>query len=139
MASPGARRSGKPLTSRTAWRVALAAALVWLAGSSMIHAQAGRGRGAPPPTPKALAPIDLTGYWTAVITEDWHVRMLTAGKGDFGTGAPGVIENPGVGRIGLGPNPADKSNIPYNRAGAQVAMAWDPAKDEADGNACKAY
>ena len=57
------------------------------------------GAGAAPPTARALAPIDLTGYWTAVITEDWHVRMLTAPKGDFGVGAPGVIENPGVGLL----------------------------------------
>ena len=107
-----------------------------LSVASMAHAQ---GRGGPPPTAKALAPIDLTGYWTAVITEDWHVRMLTAPTGDFGTGAPGAIENPGVGRIGLGPNPADRSNIPYRAVGAQAALKWDPAKDEAEGNACKAY
>src|SRR5687767_12615570 len=92
---------------------ALALTLLWLSGSPLV-AQGRGGRGGLPPTAKAIAPIDLTGYWTAVITEDWHVRMLTAPKGDFGTGAPGVIENPGVGRIGLGPNPAEKSNIPYN-------------------------
>ena len=28
------------------------------------------------PSARASAPIDLTGYWTALITEDWHVRML---------------------------------------------------------------
>ena len=92
-----------------------------------------------PPTARALAPIDLTGYWTAVVTEDWHVRMLTAPRGDFGVGAPGVIENPGQGLLGVGPNPSARSNIPYNIAGAQAAMQWDPARDEADGNACKAY
>lgn len=97
------------------------------------------GAGGAPPTARALAPIDLTGYWTAVITEDWHVRMLTAPKGDFGVGAPGVIENPGVGLLGVGPNPAARSNIPYNVAGAQAAMKWDPAKDEAEGDSCKAY
>jgi hypothetical protein len=118
-------------------RFALSLILFWLSGFPMVLAQ-GRG-GGPPPTAKAGAPIDLTGYWTAVITEDWHVRMLTAPKGDFGTGAPGVIENPGVGRIGLGPNPAEKSNIPYNSVGAKAALAWDAAKDEAEGNACKAY
>jgi hypothetical protein len=118
-------------------RFALSLILFWLSGFPMVLAQ-GRG-GGPPPTAKAGAPIDLTGYWTAVITEDWHVRMLTAPKGDFGTGAPGVIENPGVGRIGLGPNPAEKSNIPYNPVGAKAALAWDAAKDEAEGNACKAY
>jgi hypothetical protein len=86
-----------------------------------------------------MAPIDLTGDWTAVITEDWHVRMLTAPRGDFGVGEPGVIENPGQGLLGVGPNPSARSNIPYNVTGAQAAMKWDPARDEADGNACKAY
>jgi hypothetical protein len=105
----------------------------------MVQAQGRGGRGGPPPTAKALAPIDLTGYWTAVITEDWHVRMLTAPKGDFGSGAAGAIEIPGVGPIGLGPNPSARGNIPYRPTGAQAAMRWDPAKDEAEGNACKAY
>ena len=105
----------------------------------MVQAQGRGGRGAPPPTARAVAPIDLTGYWTAVITEDWHVRMLTAPKGDFGSGAAGAIEIPGVGPIGLGPNPSARGNIPYTPTGAQAAMKWDPAKDEADGNACRAY
>jgi len=65
--------------------------------------------------------------------------MLTAPKGDFGSGAPGAIENPGVGAIGVGANPSDDGNIPYKPTGAQAAMKWDPAKDEAEGNACKAY
>jgi hypothetical protein len=110
--------------------------------SAIIDAQGRGGRGgaaAAPPTARAQAPIDLTGYWTAVVTEDWHVRMLTAPKGDFGVGAPGVIENPGVGLLGVGPNPAARSNIPYNVAGAQAAMKWDPARDEAEGDPCKAY
>jgi hypothetical protein len=98
----------------------------------------GRAAG-PPPTAKAIAPIDLTGYWTAVITEDWHVRMLMPLKGDFGSGVAGTIENPGVGFIGAGPNPAAQGNIPYKAAAAQEAMKWDPAKDAAEGNACKAY
>jgi len=104
---------------------------------ALVQAQ-GRG-GGPPPTAKAGAPIDLTGYWTAVVTEDWHVRMLTPSKGDFGSGIAGTIENPGVGFVGAGPNPAAQGNIPYTAAAAQVAMKWDPAKDEAEGNACKAY
>jgi hypothetical protein len=29
------------------------------------------------------APIDLTGYWVAVVTEDWRFRMVTPPKGDF--------------------------------------------------------
>ena len=44
----------------------------------------GRGRGAaqPPATGRAAAPLDLTGNWTAVITEDWRWRMVTPPKGD---------------------------------------------------------
>lgn len=115
----------------------VALGLVCVVGLATAAAQ-GRGGNAPQ-TARASAPIDLTGYWTAVVTEDWHVRMLTAPRGDFGVGAPGVIENPGQGLLGVGPNPSARSNIPYNVAGAQAAMKWDPARDETEGNACKAY
>jgi hypothetical protein len=125
-----ARRHGKP------WLVTVVCACVL--ATPLVQAQ-GRGQAVPPPTAKAIAPIDLTGYWTAVVTEDWHVRMLVPAKGDFGSGVAGTIENPGVGFVGAGPNPSAQGNIPYNVAGARMAMAWDPAKDEAEGNACKAY
>src|SRR5438132_3738701 len=85
--------------------LAIAGVLWWICVSSSLHAQE-RGRGGPPPTAKAGAPIDLTGYWTAVITEDWHTRMLTAPRGDFGSGPPGAIVNPNSGPIGVGSNPA---------------------------------
>ena len=105
----------------------------------LAQGRGGRGRGGPPQTAKQMAPVDFTGYWTTVITEDWHERMLDAPKGDFGTGAPGAIAIPGGGFVGRGPNPSDRGNIPYNVAGAQLAMKWDPAKDEADGNQCRSY
>jgi hypothetical protein len=75
-----------------------------------------RGGDPTPPVPDArtLAPIDLTGYWVSVVTEDWRYRMLTPPKGDY-------------------------SSVPLNAAARQVADAWDPAKDEASGNACKSY
>src|SRR5688500_4655111 len=44
---------------------------------------AGRGAQASPPTARASAPIDLTGYWVAIVSEDWRWRMLTPAKGDF--------------------------------------------------------
>ena len=111
-----------------------------LLGAVLVLLLAQRGQPAgPPPTAKAAAPVDLTGYWTAVITEDWHTRMLTAPKGDFGTGANGAVALPGEAPIGTGPNPAVQGSIPYKPKGAQVAMTWDPAKDEAEGNQCKAY
>ena len=74
-------------------------------------------RGGPPqapPTPKAAAPIDLTGYWVAVVSEDWRYRMTLPPKGDA-------------------------AGVPLNAAGRQAAGAWDPARDEAAGEQCRAY
>jgi hypothetical protein len=69
----------------------------------------------PPPTPgKAGAPVDLTGYWVAYVTEDWRWRMVTPLKGDA-------------------------ASIPTNAEARKVIDAWDPAKDEAAGLQCKAY
>jgi hypothetical protein len=83
-----------------------------------IPAGAQRGGGqrptGPPPSAKATAPIDLTGYWVSVVTEDWRWRMITPEKGSY-------------------------PSIPLNAEGRRVANAWDPAKDEAEGNECKAY
>src|SRR5579872_7523026 len=76
-----------------------------------------QGRGGAPPaarTPKQQAPIDLTGYWVSIVTEDWRYRMVTPPKGDT-------------------------ASVPLNPAGRRIADAWDPAKDEASGEACKSY
>jgi hypothetical protein len=74
----------------------------------------GGGRGGPPMAPKAAAPIDLTGYWVSVVTEDWRYRMVT-------------------------PAPGDYQGVPMTRAAVKIADAWDPAKDEAAGEQCKSY
>jgi hypothetical protein len=74
----------------------------------------GRGGAAPVRTAKAAAPVDLTGYWVSIVTEDWRFRMVTPKKGDY-------------------------PSIPLNAEGRKVADAWDPAKDAASGNACKSY
>jgi hypothetical protein len=105
--------------------------VMWLALLVAQGSLLGQARqGGPPPTPKAQAPIDMTGYWTAVITEDWHQRMLTAVKNDMGSGTFAT----GFGGRGVG-----GGNIPYNGAARQVIESWDPAKDEREGNQCKAY
>ncbi len=78
-----------------------------------VNAQ-GRGAAGPPASPRAAAPIDLTGQWVAIISEDWRWRMITPPKGDI-------------------------VSIPLSLAGQQAAEAWDPAKDEAAGEQCKAY
>jgi hypothetical protein len=67
-----------------------------------------------PMAPKAAALIDITGYWVSIVDEDWRWRMMTPPKGDF-------------------------TNIPLTAEGRKVALAWDPAKDETDGNACRVY
>ena len=69
---------------------------------------------APPRTPRTIAPIDLTGYWVALITEDWRWRMLTPPKGDY-------------------------ASVPINDEGRRVADSWNLAKDEGSGLACKPY
>ena len=92
--------------------------------------QAQGPRGGPPPVPKARAPFDMTGYWTAVISEDWHQRMLTAVKNDMGSGTFAT----GFGGRGIG-----GGNIPYNGAARQIIEGWDPVKDEREGGQCKAY
>jgi hypothetical protein len=66
------------------------------------------------PTAKSALPLDLTGYWVSVVTEDWRYRMVTPAKGDY-------------------------PSIPLNAEGRKVADSWDPAKDEASGNQCKSY
>ncbi len=40
----------------------------------------GGGRGGAPMAPKAAAPIDVTGYWVSVVTEDWRYRMVTPAR-----------------------------------------------------------
>jgi len=96
------------------------ALLVWLlvAGAAPVLMLAqGQGRGGsrtPPPTAKAAAPIDLTGNWVSVVTEDWRWRMVTPLKGDA-------------------------ASIPINVAARKIVDAWDPARDEAAGLQCKAY
>ena len=37
----------------------------------------------PPRTAKQAAPIDFTGQWVSIVTEDWRFRMVTPPKGDY--------------------------------------------------------
>ena len=91
--------------------VAVAAGLALCTGSAV---EAQRQGGGPPATPRAMAPVDLTGYWVAVVTEDWRWRMLTPPKGDF-------------------------SSIPLNAEGRKVAEAWDPDAPLPKGEECRPY
>jgi hypothetical protein len=102
--------------SQGAWAAVLIAAAVVLHLGLSVDVRA-QGRGAQAPagtTPRAAAPFDPTGYWVAIISEDWRWRMITPAKGDF-------------------------PSIPMSREGQRVAEAWDPAKDAAAGEQCRAY
>ena len=94
----------------------LAATVVLFVSVSVVMAQqpAGRGAATAPPTPQQAAAIDLTGYWVSVVVEDWKWRMVTPKKGVY-------------------------EAIPLNEAGRKVADTWDPARDEAAGEQCRAY
>lgn len=90
----------------------LVLSIVILGSAITLSAQGGRGGGPPqaPLSPWASAPIDLTGYWVSVVTEDWRWRMVTPPKGDF-------------------------ASVPLNQEGQKVANSWDPATD----GSCLAY
>jgi hypothetical protein len=90
-------------------------ALAFLLVAVPAAAQRG-GRGGPqaPPTPRAAAPIDLTGQWVSLITEDWRYRQFTPPKGDYGI-------------------------LPLLPAARAIANSWDSSRDEAAGEQCKAY
>ncbi len=81
----------------------LAAAIAGLICAPVhVHAQGAAGPGGPPLSPKASAPIDLTGYWVSLITEEWRYRMVTPAKGRLHERSDDDgIENCG-GRVGPG-------------------------------------
>jgi len=53
--------------------------------ATTLLAQPPQGRGGPPPTGRVGAPVDLTGTWVSVVTEDWEARMAPPVKGDYTT------------------------------------------------------
>ena len=104
------------MTQGNSNRLAIAVAALLVAAPGLMQAQGGRGRGpgAPPRTAKAEAPIDLTtGYWVSQIVDEWRFRV-TPIKGDI-------------------------LYMPLNGEARRIANAWDPDKDLADGQQCKAY
>ena len=52
--------------------------------------------------------------WVSIVTEDWRWRMRVPPKGDY-------------------------ASLPLTAAAIKVANAWDPAKDVAAGEQCRAY
>ena len=96
----------------------IATLLLLALGLSALSATANAQFMAPPPEPKGpaqdIAPMDMTGYWVAIVNEDWRLRMTTPPKDDF-------------------------SGVPLNPAGMKMAHQWDPHKDTTAKDACKYY
>ena len=89
-------------------------ALTLCLATAPLTAQGPPPAAAPPRSAKAAAPVDFTGYWVSVVSEDWRWRMVTPLKGDF-------------------------ASVPVNAAGRALGEGWDPKRDEATGQQCKAY
>jgi hypothetical protein len=116
-------------------RLALVLVLVVVGVADHVIAQApaqgGRGRaGGPPPGGPGGGPggfggrgagrggrggavFDMTGYWVSVVGEDWRWRAFPV-RGDYGA-------------------------VPLNQAARKIADTWDPARDAAAGDGCKAF
>ena len=95
----------------------LGVAVVCLAAPVLASAQGppqGPPQASPPRSARDAAPVDLTGTWVSVVSEDWRWRMVTPARGDF-------------------------ASIPLNAEGRRVGLEWDPDADEAAGRECKAY
>jgi len=90
-----------------------AALLVSLLATATAGAQS-RATQTPLSTARADAPIELTGYWVSVVTQDWRWRMVTPAKGDY-------------------------ASIPITLEAKKAGDNWDPVRDEAAGEQCKSY
>jgi hypothetical protein len=101
-------------SNRRARLAAFLLAAIAIAGTHATRAAEAAAAKAPL-DPRAMAPIDLTGYWVSIVTEDWRFRMMVADAGDL-------------------------ESIPLTPAGRDAAKAWDIAKDKANPEAaCKAF
>ena len=87
-----------------------------LSRRSCTRSATGRGGApaGPPQMARQAAPIDLTGYWVSLIVDEWRFRVMPAKR--------------------RRPLSAAEQRTPVN-----WRTAWDPAKDQADGNACNGY
>jgi hypothetical protein len=96
---------------RNAARAAsILAALVVAASSLATLAAQAPAAAAPRRSGQAAAPMDLTGTWVSVITEDWQWRMATPAKWDY-------------------------RSVPLNLAGQKLMSEWEPGME----TSCKAY
>jgi hypothetical protein len=94
--------------------VLIVAALLILLSSGFAAQRPAAGQGGAAGSARAAATDDYTGYWVSEVTEKWRFRMLVPDKNDY-------------------------TMVPLNPEGRRVAATWDPAKDQATGEACRGY
>jgi hypothetical protein len=99
---------------KTHSRISAAVLAAITLGSTALQAQPPGFQPPPQRSPREAAQVDITGYWVALVTEDWLWRMVTAPRGDV-------------------------TSVPLNPAGRQAANAWNPEQDAAEGLQCKAF
>jgi len=104
-------------TVRFAFCILTSALLAASTNTSRLAAQ--QAQGAPPPpavqqTARQASPIDFTGTWASVVTEDWQWRFVTPIVGDY-------------------------TGIPLNSVGDKTARAWNHEADLKAGEQCKAF
>jgi hypothetical protein len=85
-----------------------------LAARSDVDAQRGGGPPGAPRAARTSAPVDFTGTWVSVVSEDWRWRMVTPLKGDV-------------------------ASVPVNAAARKAAANWDLDRDNAANLQCKAF
>ena len=100
---------------------------------------AGRGRGqgapgeavrgwpAPAVTGRAQAPFDLSGYWVALVTDDWRYRMLTPPKGNADYLPVNAEAQARDGRRGIRRRTRPRRGVPRLRRRRRHAAAGSPA------------
>jgi hypothetical protein len=63
---------------------------------------------------RVAAPIDMTGTWASVVTEDWQWRFVTPIVGDY-------------------------TGVPMNSVADKLARSWNPDADAKAGEQCKGF
>jgi hypothetical protein len=86
------------------------AVMVVVSWVSLAGQRGGGGQPGPAAPPRQAAPVDLTGNWVSVVTEDWQWRMVTPARGDY-------------------------ASLPLNAAGTKSADQWSPAEE----GSCRAF
>ena len=105
-------QGSRPKAQGPTGRAAIALVALGVALAMPVAAQQPRAGGAP--SARASAPVDLTGTYVSIVTEDWRWRMRVPPKGDY-------------------------ASVPLTPAGVKQADSWDPARDAAAGEQCRGY